>query len=410
MLKSPVFHIFSICIVCIFTSTNAIANPSNQRAQTIINQSLEQTNNTSTFVYKPGQGVLWHTNNGEFSALMNYLLQLDGTWSSNAPGFNNASNIPLSKFYLSGNLQRLQYTFTYNFANMTLNQANIGLDWNHFNAHVGQIDPYFGLLNDVSDNAYEFISPAMIVAAFSPNYAQGMAAQGYGNHWVDEISLFGQGSSDPSHKTATLNATMRILYVPIHKNRNILHFGIDGWTQTVGGNHQTQFFSQPQLQSPTVYSLVNTQTINNTSNYQILDTELVVQRGPFNIQSEYTNTWVNRFGNSPSLQFNGYYVLASYFFTGESRIYQFPGGYFTGITPIRHRLGALQLLAGYSFINLNDNNISGGAEHNTSLGLNWYMTKVAELSINYIHANANLTYTGTQQLSNFYVARLQINF
>ncbi len=390
-------------------SSICLANPMNNSARDAVIHNINKTTDVSPIMdFVPGEGLMLHNEDGTMSALFNYLMQTDSAWMSNNPTFSNAVFIPLSKAYLSVNLKQTTVYMSYDFAQTVLDQANVGYSWKQFNMQAGQIEPYFGLVNDVADNAYNFIATPLNVAAFSPNYSEGLVFQANTAHFVQQGTLFGQSADTDTTRTATLNATLRTLFVPYHEKYKVLHFALNAWTETVGAPHQAQFFSLPELNAQGAAAMVDTESIPNVSNYQVFDGEFVALKGPFNIQSEYTYTMVHRIKPLPSVHFNGYYVTASYFLTGESRDYQYPDGYFIGITKIHHDYGAIQLLARFSSINLNDKDIQGGAEHDYGVGLNWYSSKMTELSFNYIYAVADPNYQGNRQASNVYALRFQI--
>jgi phosphate-selective porin OprO/OprP len=92
---------------------------------------------------------------------------------------------------------------------------------------------------------------------------------------------------------------------------------------------------------------------------------------------------VMRSGNSPDLWFDGWYVFASWFVTGESRPYKRKVGNF-GPVDAKSKYGAVELAARYSTIDLTNKDIKGGTQDNVSLGLNWYIGPHVRVMANYI--------------------------
>ena len=78
-------------------------------------------------------------------------------------------------------------------------------------------------------------------------------------------------------------------------------------------------------------------------------------------------------------------MLASWLVTGESRGYS--GGNVSNPKP-KGKYGALELLARYSRIDLVSDGISGGQEHNWTLGANWYITPYFKFQANYVKSDA----------------------
>jgi phosphate-selective porin OprO/OprP len=109
--------------------------------------------------------------------------------------------------------------------------------------------------------------------------------------------------------------------------------------------------------------------------------------GPWSVQSEYIGTKVNRKSTS-DVDLNGWYVLTSWFITGESRPYKVSEGVFDRVTPLgivgQGGIGAWVLALRLSQLDLNDGALVGGKERNLTVGLNWHLTPSVKLQANYI--------------------------
>jgi phosphate-selective porin OprO/OprP len=132
--------------------------------------------------------------------------------------------------------------------------------------------------------------------------------------------------------------------------------------------------------------------------YHLYGLEAAAVWGPFSIQGEYM--YVDDIENIlvGDQSFDGYYVQASYFLTGEHRSYKQSGGVWDKIKPNRNfslrtgeerGWGAWELAARYSTIDL-DTQYSfpgGGNEDNLTLGLNWYLNPNVRVMFNYVNAD-----------------------
>jgi phosphate-selective porin OprO/OprP len=144
-----------------------------------------------------------------------------------------------------------------------------------------------------------------------------------------------------------------------------------------------------------------------------LESALVV--GPFSLQGEYMLSQVDTtFGGD--LDFDGYYVLASYFLTGENRVYRKGKAVFDRIKPKRDfsfsgekkGWGAWELALRYSSIDLDDEIIRGGQEDNWTVALNWYLNPNTRVMLNYINANIDHDlYAGDVDI---FQTRFQVDF
>ena len=133
-----------------------------------------------------------------------------------------------------------------------------------------------------------------------------------------------------------------------------------------------------------------------------METALIV--GPFSLQGEYKTSQIA--ASLPGdFKVTGYYGLASFFLTGESRVYKHGG--FGRVKPakdITHGgAGAWEILVRYSvmdfsedLVKLPDNAGLPKKVENTALGINWYLTSHLRIMYNFIltrdsHPQGNLT-------------------
>jgi phosphate-selective porin OprO and OprP len=146
-------------------------------------------------------------------------------------------------------------------------------------------------------------------------------------------------------------------------------------------------------------SFVSTGTMT-VNTMQIFQAQAFTVLGPLSFQAEYYGTYVNQL-NNPNVFFQGMYVYGSYFLTGEHRPYDRKQGVFTAVKPfadffrvrtdrgICTGLGAWEVAARFSSLNLSDRNIQGGRLNDVTLGLNWYLNYQTRFMVNYIHAFLN---------------------
>jgi phosphate-selective porin OprO/OprP len=132
-----------------------------------------------------------------------------------------------------------------------------------------------------------------------------------------------------------------------------------------------------------------------TDDVNLLGLEAATVFGPFSLQGEYIRSDVDTtFGGD--LTFDGYYVQASYFLTGENRPYRNDRGLFDRVVPERNfnwrkreGWGAWEATARYSSVDLTDRPIWGGEQDAITLGLNWYLNPNVRITWNYIHNQVN---------------------
>ena len=112
------------------------------------------------------------------------------------------------------------------------------------------------------------------------------------------------------------------------------------------------------------------------------------------------------------LDFEGAYIYASWFITGESRNYKAKSGKFTRTKPLNAvydgGIGAWEVAARFSTLDLNDQEIKGGEEDNVTLGVNWYLNPQVRFMANYIIVDSEKE--DVDDDPNIFQLRAQIDF
>ena len=222
---------------------------------------------------------------------------------------------------------------------------------------------------------------------------------GWFNNWLtDDLSFDESGNSYAGRVTG--------LAVDDDGGRQLLHLGVSAaWAQAQNGSVQAR--SRPEVrQSP---YFVDTGSFD--ANHSLgLGFELAAVKGPVTVAAEYTLTDTST-PASGNARFDGWYVSASWVLTGEVRPYEHANGYFGRITPdsplsFSHGgLGAFELAARYSFIDLSSRSIQGGTFDRWTGALSWYPSKWGRLEFDYGYGR--LQRSGVTGLTRFYQLRFQ---
>ena len=177
----------------------------------------------------------------------------------------------------------------------------------------------------------------------------------------------------------------RFTWVPLvsQDESNLLHLGV-GYRYS-DAKEGFRFATEPEMNKLPLF--VNT-GIHDADRTETLNLELSWRRGPFWLASEYMQSNVtNRDLGDPS--FNGYHVTASWVVTGEMRPYNKRNGTFGNVpvakTMHQDGMGAWEIGGRYSTLNLADGIIDGGDMWIASLGVNWWLTPVFCIIMNYRH-------------------------
>jgi phosphate-selective porin OprO/OprP len=201
---------------------------------------------------------------------------------------------------------------------------------------------------------------------------------GFFNDWIDEPGL--------SFSQSDMVGVGRLTTVAYEEGERLLHLGVgyryvslkEGMGHYDVGPEQN--FVPPWLDTGE-FSAESSQTLN---------LELTWMDGPLWIASEYTTVWVDseQYGDPT---FRGYHISVNYFVTGEHRGYNHRTGTVRRIRPVldfsEGGLGAVELSARYSYLDLNDAAIQGGEMSIVSAGFIWHPRYDLQFHAQWSHAD-----------------------
>lgn len=210
------------------------------------------------------------------------------------------------------------------------------------------------------------------------------------------------------------NVTGRITALPIYEDKgaSLLHIGL-GYSYR-NPDDSVQYRQKPEAHLADYF--VDTGSFAGDQ-ADLLGLEAAWVNGPFSLQSEYITADAERIGGS-DVRFDGYYVQASYFLTGEHRSYKTSEAAFSRTKPKKNYsspsqdgqahgggCGAWEVKARYSELDLNDSGITGGELDNITAGLNWYLNPNTKIMWDYIHADKDRI-----GRADIFMMRLQFDF
>lgn len=138
--------------------------------------------------------------------------------------------------------------------------------------------------------------------------------------------------------------------------------------------------------------------------YETLAFETMLNVGAFQMSGEYMQTWLQRdsvtAGTGPDLSFQGYYVQASYFLTGEHIPVKRSVGSINRIKPFENFFlvdkccgergrgwGAWQVAGRFGMLDISDNDIRGGVGRLATGAVNWYWTPYSRMQFNLLYGD-----------------------
>jgi phosphate-selective porin OprO/OprP len=169
--------------------------------------------------------------------------------------------------------------------------------------------------------------------------------------------------------------------------KTLVHLGLDLWRRNV--EPTIEFASQPE--SNLAPNFVNTGEFPS-SHVNIAVLESAVQKGRLSFQGEFVPATVET-DSQGDFFFYAFYVMGSYFLTGETRPYLAGEGRFGRPHP-KHELrdgaggrGAFEVAFRFSRIVLTDKIVTGGELNDLTAAFNWYPTYSSRVAFNVIRAN-----------------------
>jgi phosphate-selective porin OprO and OprP len=295
-------------------------------------------------------------------------------------------------------------------------------------------------LERYTPNRFITFTERALTDSFAP--ARNMGIMFYGDEYNERFTWavggFRSGSDDFGDDVSVNSGyagTVHTTFLPWYKEDSeysirMMHIGASG-TYRAPGDDPVRFGAPPsvRLRQQDVASIprfVDTGDIMDASHFMQYGYEAAWVHGPFSVQGEMIDTVVNRRQNE-NPRFRSAYVYGSVFLTGESRSYspstilgRFREGIFQRVKPYTNfldrttgnlwsGLGAVELAARWSFMDLNDAGIRGGYMQEWTYGLNWYLNPFTKVMFNYVRPEVTKE-NDERSTADMYVVRWQFEY
>lgn len=275
---------------------------------------------------------------------------------------------------------------------------------------LGQVVPGFCLNCASSSKWSPFMERSMATNTFGPQAGIGVSSNSYSDHYSATVAVTQQPKSGQTIKNVygqsirthdLWQASMRLTWAPISELGRVFQVGLSAHIQEYASNG-LQFRAVPEMRSRNSTTLLNTTTYYTSStapgpgnqlwiaatNQKTIDWEILGIYGPWSTEIEWQRAFiargaVNDVSQGPNLQFSGYHAQLAYILTGETRPLKKPNGTLGQIKP-KSKCGAWEIAARYSFITLNDKDITGGKANNTTASISWYVNNNVKIMGEYV--------------------------
>lgn len=301
---------------------------------------------------------------------------------------------------------------------------------------VGNHKQWISMEHMTSSAFLPFMERSIAFDAFVENGNNGFApGVSVWNNYLDDNLLLALGVFTPNFRDifgwnvgdGEMQVIGRVAGTPAYREegRCMLHLGL-GYMHSTADDRVIRFRTRPLVRNgPAVLHNVIAQIQGTLEDYHLVVPEVMLIQGPFSVAAEFYGAWVNQDaggvfqrvgsqsgnvlprGDRGRLFYHGGYAEVGYFLTGESRSYDRTfkrlarqqvyepvfivggagGGWHLG-------RGAWQVVARYSWADLDSKGVNGGVIHDVTLGLNWFLNPNAKIQINYFLEHRDATQYG----------------
>lgn len=222
---------------------------------------------------------------------------------------------------------------------------------------------------------------------------------------ASQSNLFGYGIGDGEY-AVTARGTILPYYDA--EGRYLLHLGVSA-SHHSPDQGQFRLWARGPIRSgpPSLLNPIYADTGSMLGDsQQLFNLEAASVWGPLTLAAEYTGSWVGGVVSPNALPpvgiargtpyFQGGYLEALWFLTGEHRAYQRQFGVFDRVVPHSNffsvrdargyrvrSIGGWQIGARYSGVDLNANGINGGRLDSFTFGVNWFLNPNMKFQFNY---------------------------
>nr|WP_083494226.1 porin [Colwellia sp. MT41] len=346
-----------------------------------------------------GGGVKIKSNDGNKSFKIGGRFQLDynrfdGAYNADNNGKTGSDLFPRRvRTYVQGQVDNWDYKLLLDFSEdkgeITLARLRYKGFENGPTIKLGKIREDISLEALTSSKHITAISRPMLANVMSPYFKYGASAYQYfkstGLRYAVGAYKGGSFGTNGQDENGDLNLSLtgRFTWSPIHNKGETLHFGVWGSQRDMGGDKLSAKFARGEVRNTNV-RLVNyaaggdTFAVDNMTQFGL---EFAGVYGPLSIQAEYAVRDVDAVESINDSSYDGYYVTASYFLTGEHRVYK-KRGVFNSPTPIADS-GAWEVFARISQFDATSNN-QGTETEVLTLGTTYYLNKKIKFMVNYL--------------------------
>lgn len=367
--------------------------------------------------------LIWESKDGDFSTRLDTRIYINGSYFLDDPDeiLSNQTNLRKARFAVKTKLWKYwQFEWDIDIAEAELVEVkDMWAGYSGFkNSFIkfGNFKQPLGLEEITSSRLLIFPERSMPMLAFETDRQFGLGYSRWGN--MGKIPYFMQGTvftqtlaneskSDYEKEVDETGhgAALRLAMAPEVNKDLLFHGGLSTVYNTPYDDSETVDFKSEAETKNGDLEWIDTSKIKEVDHILRYGLEGAIQYRNLHFQSEYVMTNVVRTEDSTAGDANldGGYAMLSWLLTDERRPWTYNDGEFGQVIPKDNKLGAWELAARYSYLNLTDEDadldsstgrpILGGKANIYSLGLNWYANPNVKFQLAYsmvdLNENAN---------------------
>lgn len=339
-------------------------------------------------------------------------VQLDGVWGTGDAPYDTLDQVGFrrSRVGVKGKAGVFDYKAEYDFAGGDADFADVWMAWKNSPlgmATVGHFKEPIGL-EELTSSRFTTFTERSLAAAFTPARNVGIQFSDSTDQIAWQYGVF--GSDTDSYGWGQIDGQYaisgRVTGLVVDDEDNKVHLGISASNRS---QDSVRYSSGPEV--PFVGRIGDTGALSNDG-VLLYGVEAAWVGGPWSAQAEYIAADVDNAAGVDDATYGGYYVEGSYYITGESRNYKQASGRFDR-PPVSEDfdgeggMGAIQLAARYSMLDLNDGPTVDEV-NNLTLGVNWWLNDHTRVAANYV--NSAYEAGSFDEDANYLVVRFQVDF
>jgi len=325
---------------------------------------------------------------------------------------SNGTELRRARFFISGTIYKnVDFKLNVDFAGgeVTLKDAFITLkNLPMGNVRVGHFKEPFRLEAQTSSKYFTFMERATLISMLAERSSGAMLFDQFADKkmsWQFGVFRGADASSDKKVANGDYAVTGRVAGLVLKDDENLLHIGAGYSYRKPQEDKEYGYKVRPETHISNKYIVT---AVSDVENVNLMNVEAAWVANSFSLQGEFLKAKVNAITDQ---DFSSYYMQASYFLTGEKRVYKNSMVGFGRVKPLKNfgenGYGALQVALRYSYIDgVNNDQMS-----NVTAGVNWHLNPATRVMANYVLSNIENTtdYEGKGQFSAFQL-RFQIDF